>query len=169
MGLSGEGRERMGASQFLQWIYAESAEASRSELQFMIGAYQTAKGDSRYLETRLLERLLEVLREYSGLTSQDQRGKWEEEEAAGVTQGSRKEAEEVEAAPYREQIRWILAPTVIVILQGLAALDQQRFERLLPHIYPLLCALVEGNDGRVRSLLSNLFLLRVGPALRIMN
>eukprot|EP00960_Hanusia_phi_P077756 768738-Hanusia_phi.AAC.3 len=166
IGLSGEAKERMGASQLLQWIYAESAEASRSELQFMLGAYATAKENSRYLEARLLERLLEVLREYTGLTAQDQRGKWEEE-AAGVGDAEGRK-EDVEASPYREQIRWILAPTVIVILEGLTGLEQQRFERLLPHVYPLLCALVEGNDSRVRSLLACVFLQRVGPALKIM-
>lgn len=117
------------------------------------------------VEGRLLERIVEVLQKFTGLSAQDQRS----QPGAGVLvpEAQQTPAQAQAEGAQREQIRYVLAPTVLAILEGLMGLPQPAFEKLLVRLYALLCSLIECNDGRVRGMVTALFLHKIGPALRV--
>jgi len=166
---SRESLGQVGAAQYLQMVYAESAEASRSELRFMFSVYAASPEDARQqgevamaLETRLMDRAEEVLNKYTGL---DRELKAIAQRASSGAGAPPPPDEPMEA--YTEQIRLVLCPTVVVIAEGLMGLSQGKFDKALPAVFPLLCALVECSDQKVRSLVASLFLHKIGPSLGI--
>jgi len=186
---------RLGTTQYLEWIYAECAESSRSELRFMFSVYAHDRGAAGAaggaLEARLLDRVVDVLTTYTGLPlphggagagagagaggghAGGPAGAGGREEAEPAARGFSVVGAEEErggggggggGAAHADRIRWILTPTLAVVLEGMQGLKQARFERMLRPVFSLLCALVEcSDDARVRGLLSNLFLTKARP------
>jgi hypothetical protein len=136
------------------------------------------------LEARLLDRVVDVLTTYTGLPHGGGGAGGGAGGGGGHAGGGHAGAGGPEAAPaargfsvvgaeeggggggtaHADRIRWILTPTLAVVLEGMQGLQQARFERMLRPVFPLLCALVEcSDDARVRGLLSNLFLTKARP------
>lgn len=103
-----------------------------------------------------------MLYRYTGL---DRELKAHSRKAQGQQGGGAEEDAEDPPDPYTEQIRYVLCPTVVAIVEGLMMLGQLKFEKALKRVFALLCALIECNDAKVRMLVTTLFLNKIGPAL----
>ena len=112
-----------GTQEQLKMMQEEWAEASQSELRFMLRLYRQASAEPEaFLETRLLDRIIDIFSRYMACGDGG---------SAGGAEERRNTSD--------EQTKLVLAPTVVVVIEGLMALQQQRLARLLPRIYRCVC------------------------------
>lgn len=106
----------------LKMMQEEWAEASRSELRFMLRIFRQATPEPEpYLEARLMDRVVDV---FSTYTAPERLGGGGAHSAApGQVAATGGEAGWGETEDQQSKI--VLGPTVVVILEGLLALQQQ--------------------------------------------
>ena len=119
-----------GTQEQLKMMQEEWAEASQSELRFMLRLYRQASAEPEaFLETRLLDRIIDIFSRYMACGDGGAAG--------GAVPGGAGAEERRNTSD--EQTKLVLAPTVVVVIEGLMALQQQRLARLLPRIYRCVC------------------------------
>ena len=119
-----------GTQEQLKMMQEEWAEASQSELRFMLRLYRQASAEPEaFLETRLLDRIIDIFSRYMACGDGGAAG--------GAVSGDAGAEERRNTSD--EQTKLVLAPTVVVVMEGLMALQQQRLARLLPRIYRCVC------------------------------